>query len=297
MITAPRTHGYRTRYAPRCVLPALACVLLAGCAPRRTPPAPIAVAPPQRAAPLAPQRELVSADPLAYLELVAKRCAALDQYTIVLTRSEKRGLVLFRSMRGPERIQCWFRRDPFSVRFVWLDESVKYGESTYVAGQQDDLVRFVPRHGLFGLPPGITRVALSTPVTWGEARYPVTDFGLQRLMERILDNIRRAGVAHKLAYLGLARLTDDGPALHRIRVEVPTTVASAPMTELYVDPHTHLPVASRLFAEDGSLEAAYDYTDLDTSVHLTDDDFLLTAERAANPANPNTVADSSVAME
>ncbi|RMF74300.1 MAG: DUF1571 domain-containing protein [Planctomycetota bacterium] len=284
--TPPRRRGSPLTYA--CI-----CLLVGACAARQDTPAaapspePLPKSPTEPAHNAEPGAQLTSppdpiaADPLGYLEYVERKCSELQAYTIVLTRTERRGLPLFRRLHGPERIQCWFRRRPFSVRMRWLDESVKYGESTYVAGEQNNRVRFVPRHGLFGLPPGVTRIAVSTPVKWGEARYPVTDFGLERLMERILANVRAGGVESEIEYLGLQPLAPGGRLVHRFRVTVPTRVAEAPTTELSIDPRTHLPVASRIFAADGKLEAAYEYSELDTTVTLTDEDFLLDAERKA----------------
>lgn len=228
-------------------------------------------------------------DPVAYLRQVHARCASLDQYTLTFMREERRGLGLFNSMRGPERIRCWFRRDPFSVRMLWLDPDVKYGESSYVAGRDDDQVRFVPRHGLFGLRPGITRVNVRTPVRWGEARYPLTDFGLQRSMERVIDAVEAAGPDAEVRYLGRVSEGDPPIEAHRIRVTVPGRFSVTPTSELNVDTQTHLLIATRLFSVTGRLEAAYTYHDLDTSVALTDDDFLMNAEREPRTARAGSV--------
>jgi hypothetical protein len=233
----------------------------------------------------------VRQDPLAYLHRVAEKCAALEQYTLTFTRQERRGF--FRRLQDPEVIACKFRRDPFSVYMRWLDPDIKYGESSYVAGQEENQVRFVPRHGLFGLPPKVTRVDVQTPVIWGEARYPITDFGLQRMMERTFDSIRRAGDDWTISYEGLTKLSHSDRIVYYLRLEFSPALYQAPIQELFVDVETDLPACTRVLHRAGALEAAYVWADVNPNATLTDDDFLLDAERAQRDEQPRatTVSD------
>jgi hypothetical protein len=221
--------------------------------------------------------DAVRRDPTGYLRQVTDNCRALEQYTLTFTRQERRGL--FKLLYGPERISCWFRRQPFSIRMKWLDPEVKYGESTYVEDQQGNRVRFVPRHGLFGLPPRITAVDLQTPVTWGEAKYPLTSFGLERLMERTVQTMEAAGEEVVVTYHGLKALGNDGRIVHHLRLEYSPTLYEVSNQDLYIDVETNLPAATVLKYRSGRLDAAYLYEDVDTNVALTDEDFLLEAER------------------
>jgi hypothetical protein len=256
---------------------AIALVSASGCAARRTI-APVAgplngITPEEADA----RAEMVRKDPRAYLHKVAENCRALEQYTLTFTRQERRGF--FRTLHDPEVIVCKFRREPFSVYMKWLDPDIKYGESTYVAGELESKVRFVPRHGLFGLPPRITRVDVQTPVLWGEARYPITDFGLARMMERTFDSIERAGDDWTISYEGLTKLSEYEGLVHFLRLEFPPPQHMAPIQELFVDVETDLPVCTRVLYRSGTLEAAYVWADVDPTARLTDDDFLLDAER------------------
>jgi hypothetical protein len=261
---------------------ALAFVSLAGCSTRsagvtsddRSP----ADRPDTRGAPN------IESDPTGYLQSVAERCARLDQYTLTLTRCERRGL--FNSIHGPERIACWFRRRPFSVRFRWLDVDVKHGESTYVEGRHGNKVRFVPRRGLFGLPPSIVTVDPRTPVIWGETRYPVTDFGLERLMQQTLESLDRAGDLARVTYAGTTRLPELDEPLHYLRLEYPPAAFPNPIVELYIAPADDLPVAAIIRNQRGELQASYVYADVNTNVSLTDASFLLDVERDATAAAP-----------
>ena len=223
--------------------------------------------------------EAVRADPLAYLREVRDNCRTLQQYSLNFTRQERRGF--FRTLGDPERIACKFRREPFSIHMKWLDPDIKYGESTYVAGAEDDKVRFVPRHGLFGLPPRVTRVGLQTPVIWGEAKYPLTEFGLEKMMDRTIRNIERSPDEVSISYQGLTKLAESGRPVHFLRLEFPPSRHRSPIQELFVDLETDLPICTRVLNTSGSLEGAYLWEDVDPTVSFTEDDFLLEAERAA----------------
>ncbi|MBU0637554.1 MAG: DUF1571 domain-containing protein [Planctomycetes bacterium] len=221
--------------------------------------------------------ELVRADPVAYLHAVAVKCSGLAQYQLTFTRHERRGL--FNMLKGPERISCWFRREPFSIRMKWLDPDVKYGESVYIEGQYDNKVRFVPRHGAFGLKPSVTAVDLQTPVIWGEAKRPLTDFGLERLLERTLVPIAEAGEEVVVTYMGLLVLPQSGQVVHHIHLEYPDWRYRVSMQELYVDVKTDLPAGTVLKLSSGLIDAAYFYEEIRTDVSLTNDDFVMDFER------------------
>lgn len=227
--------------------------------------------------------EAVRQDPVAYLHQVADRCRALRQYTLKFTRHERRGLL--RILYGPEHIQCWFRREPFSVRMKWLDEDIKYGESAYVEGQADNKVRFVTRWWSPPLlpPPQINTVDLQTPVVWGESKRPLTDFGLERMMERTLASLERAGDHVIVRYEPPLVLPESGRAVHHLHLEYPPTQHRVPIQELYIDVLTDLPAGTVLKFPAGTIDAAYFYMDIDPAVTLTDDDFRLEVERAARP--------------
>ncbi|MBK8915999.1 MAG: DUF1571 domain-containing protein [Phycisphaerales bacterium] len=220
----------------------------------------------------------ISADPRAFLARVEERAAALEQYTVQFTRTERRGLL--RSLEGPERISCWYRRSPLSIRMQWLDEDVKYGESAYSARIAADRIRFIPRRGLLGLPPSVSEVSLQTPVTWGESRYPMTDFGLARMMGRTRESMDAAGEALQIEYRGLAEIPETGRVVHHFHAVFPHPRFPNPYLDIYVDRESGLPAGTVVRRDDGSLDSAYFYTDLRTGVSLRDEDFLIAADRA-----------------
>lgn len=267
----------------RCVLVGgllLVSAWSAGCAEPRdiSPrPGPLTDVPPAEADARAAE---VRADPVAYLRTVLERTRALDQYALEFTRYERRGLLLPK-LEGPENIVGWFRRAPFSVRLKWLNEDLKYDESSYVAGAHGNKVRFTTRWWVPGLrpPPGINEIDLQTPVTWGETKRPLTDFGLERLMERTLKSLHDSGNDAVVEYVGLARTETSARTVHHIRLTYSPAKYPVPVQELYVDVQTDLPAGTELKLPNGVVDAAYFYDKVDPTVRLTDADFLLTVER------------------
>lgn len=262
------------------------CLLLpagGGCAPAGREPV-MALEPRHELAPREAEAkaEAVRRDPRAYLRLVAQRCRKLEQYTLRFTRYERRGLL--GRLYGPEHIQCWFRREPFSIRMKWLNPDLKYDESVYVADRHGNKVRFVTRWWNPPLlpPPKINAVDLRTPVFWGESQRPLTDFGLERLLEQTVESLEAADGRVTVTYLGFA----PGTTTHHLRLVYEEGVQKVPIQELYIDAATDLPVATTLRHASGKVDATYIYEDLNTNVRLTDDDFLLTVERPAPPPVP-----------
>lgn len=225
-------------------------------------------------------------DPRGYLTRVAAECAKLRSYTLTFTRLERRGL-LIQTLQGPEKIRCWFRQKPFSIRMKWIEPpDIKYGESTYVEGHEDDKVRFVPRYGFLGLSPSLTKVSLNTPVVWGEARRPVTDFGLENLMARTLETMTRAGDRVRVSYMGICDAATR--PTHHLRLEYAADFTPTPFQDLFIDANTNRPLATEIRLANGDIDASYRYDDLDTSAILGEDDFVLDAERAAEPRAGST---------
>jgi hypothetical protein len=260
----------------------LSAALTAGCA------SPPAIAPGGTAVRALPAAEMdaraesVRREPLAYLRRVAESSARLQQYTLTLTRQERRGLIP--RLAPSERIAAWYRRSPLSVRFKWLEDHPRYGESVYVENQAGGRVRFVPREGLFGLEPRVVTVDVNTPVIWGESHYPITDFGLEELMRRTLNSIAEAGDV-RISYQGVTTLGRNGRYVHHLRLEYPPTYSRTPVQELFIDVATDLPAGTLLKLASGALDSAYLYEDVNPDASLTDNDFLLECERASAPAN------------
>ncbi len=227
--------------------------------------------PPRNAARVDPQT-----DPLAYLAYVRDKTRALEQYTLLLRRQERRGVL--KTLSKVERIACWFRRTPFSVRMKWLDDHTNYGETVYVEGRDQSRVRFIPRRGFLGLPPQVFITDVQSPVRWGVAKRPISDFGLERMMERTLATLAESGSEARVSYAG-QRPGPDGRAVHVLQLRHSAQRYQAPLQELLVDVQSDLPVGSLLRFLDGELESSYIFEAIDASVRLADSDFVMDGER------------------
>lgn len=226
--------------------------------------------------------DTIRQDPIKYLRAVQKHCQALEQYTLQFTRQERRGLL--QQLSPPERIACWFRRQPFSVHMKWIDPDVKYGEAVYVEKLNPGKVRFVPRRGIFGLPPAVNEVEVMTPVIWGEAKRPITDFGLENMLNRTLETWDQNPGDGTVELVGTTTLLDPPRPVNEVRLSYRTARPQTPVQELFIDQQTGLPVCVLIKRPDGELDSAYLYEKLDTDVHLSDADFVLELDRASKSA-------------
>ncbi len=269
------------------VVPILGLTGLTGCARRD---ATVELRPTARpalsAAEADARADVVRRDPVAYLRTVYENCRRLEHYELLFTRQERRGLLS--RLQDPEHIRCRFRRQPFSVRMQWLDENSTYRESSYIENQFDGRMRFVTRRWVPPLlpPPAVNRVDVNLPVTFGESRRPISDFGLEAMMARTLNSLREAGAAVLVSYQGLEELPGGGPLMHLIRIEYPPDAKRTPIHELFIDVRTDLPAGSVFRLATGEIDAGYFYRELNADVRWKDADFLLPEEREAAEPRP-----------
>lgn len=268
-------------------LAALGLLGLGACAPQSHTMEPRPVAKPAVPAAEADTRaDAVRRDPKAYLQTVRDKCRGLEQYELVFVRQERRGLIP--RLQDPEHIRCRFRRRPFSVRMEWLDEKSKYRESTYVENQVEGRLRIVTRRWAPPLlpPPAVNRLDIHIPVTFGESKRPISDFGLEAMMERTLAAVRDAGGQVLITYVGLRELPEGGPTVHALRIEYSPGIQAVPVHELFIDVRTDLPAGSILRQASGEIDSSYFYRDLNTDVRFTDADFVLPEEAQAAASQP-----------
>jgi len=209
----------------------------------------------------APVADIRRTDPLAYLRQVEERAARLQQYRLTFWRQERLGLAP--RLGELERITVDYRKSPFSVKFVWLDDDSEYTQVVYVHGKNDNKVVLLPRRGLFGLKPAPGRFRPEDAVAFGKSRNVITDFGLHRMIQRTLKRIADA-VSHggaKLRYVGLELL--EGRPAHRFELQYPKAdIYPNKRQDLYVDAQTELPLGTYLWLPNGDLDALYLYLDL-----------------------------------
>lgn len=259
------------------LLGSLGSLLLAGCAapPRERavvqPPAPIETPADRYAA----DGERIAADPVAFLRQVADKTRELEAYRLTFYRQERLG----NRLGVMEEIKTTFRQEPFSVHFEWPDERMPYYESLYVQGRHDNQV--IVRERKAALPfmrPTVRSVDIGFPVKIGRAKGPVTDFGMQRMIERTLVPLDDPQVARNttLVYQGIVNLEPMELPAHHLRIDRPKTPGlHYTHQDLYFDAETLLPAGTDLYLPGDVLDARYRYAHVDTNVTLTDDDFRL----------------------
>ncbi len=197
-------------------------------------------------------------DPIAFLQAVESRAAALRQYRVTFVRQERLGVVP--SLQPVERMTTWFRAEPFSVKFEWQGDDSEFREAAWVDGQHDGKVLLLRRHGLLGFKPGIERHDPQAAVTFGKSRNPITDFGLYRMIHRTLlriDGAKRFGGAD-VRYVGTSEL--EGVQAHHFEIAYPKEDEFPnKRQDLYIEAASGLPVGVYLWLPNGDLDAMYLY--------------------------------------
>lgn len=218
----------------------------------------------------------IQADPVGFMRDVGARSEALDQYRLTFYRQERFG----GRLRDMEKIDAFFRKSPFSVKFVWPDPGADYYESVYVAGENDNRLVVRERKGALPLlPPTTRRIKPEDSVTFGRSKNPITDFGLARVTQRTLIALNDPELARDTAvrYLGMIHLDPQNRPAFVLRVERPPhPQLQYTRNEFYIDAETLLPAGVDLYLPDGELDARYRYADLKTEVNLTAGDFRIT---------------------
>lgn len=224
----------------------------------------------------------INADPVAFLRECLAETEKMKSYTLHFQRQERLGIIP--QLKEQENIRAEYRDDPFSVKFTWLDEESEYRQCVYVKGKHKDQVLLLPRNGLLGQPPTVQKYPTSFAVLFQKARNPITDFGLRRMMERILDRIEKAreqgNVSIKLA--GAAEIGPEKEACFHLELRYPPKDQySCKLQDLYISMKTHVPVATYLWLPgkeertEATLDGMYAYSGIDDGVDHADSAFVL----------------------
>ena len=124
-------------------------------------------------------------------------------------------------------------------------------------------------------------MAPDSPRVLRESRHPVTDVGIGRLIELIVDNARRAAAAGELTLKDHGIATGPGGSARRLEVVLPRDGQGryyCYRLELAVATGSGLPVRATIYDWGERMVAEYEYLDLKLNPVLTAGDF-----DAANP--------------
>jgi len=218
----------------------------------------------------------IAADPTGYLRQLARRCETLEQYRLTFHRQERLGLIP--ALQPMEEIEAIYRRQPHSVKFLWHDPEDPYCQAVYVQGLNDDKLLIRERKGILFMPPQVRVLDVEIPVQLGRSKNPITAFGLEQLVNRTLAPFDDPALKDvmTITYEGVVPLEPTGRPAHHLRITRPPTPGYRyTQQDFYVDAETGWPAGTDLWLENGQLDARYRYSDVDTNVTLTDEDFEL----------------------
>jgi hypothetical protein len=223
-------------------------------------------------------------DPIAFLEKCLQHYdRAVRAYSLTMRKRERIG----DAEHGLEIVEVHFKDRPHTVFMNWQLNPRKAARALYVEGQNGGkmlvkpskawaaLARFESRDGV------VTRDVDSADARQS-GRYPISEFGLKKAMERVVRSWKQAreeGALHA-EYLGVHLVPDIGNrpcyVFRRTRYARPEKDGVTELT-LYIDTETLLQVGSVLRDAQGELVGEYFFSDIRLNPTFRPDQF----ERAA----------------
>jgi hypothetical protein len=206
---------------------------------------------------------LVRTDPIAFMRACLRRYDRdVKGYRCTFVKQERIGGKLQRS----EVIDACFRESLFSVLFTWREGARLASKVLYVKGENDSQLLVKPAGWRGVLVSYVTRDPEGADAK-ESSRYPMTQFGMKKGMERA---IAAWGAAQKegslkYEYRGKRKIAEVGDrlcyVLHRSDYRVPEEDGITAAT-LYYDAETWLQVGSTLKGSEGQLIGDYWFRDI-----------------------------------
>lgn len=225
----------------------------------------------------------IKADPLAFLRQSFAKTCKLKRFSTEFHRQERLGL-LGGQLKPLERMQADYRTDPLSIRFTWMDADYEYQQAVYVEGKHDNQVVLLPKLGLFGLPPQPAKYPPNWAVVFSKSKFPITDFGPKRLMEKTIARIDKAMTVGEVR-IAVRGTTEVGPLkelCYHFEIRYPAKDEfPTKLHDLYIHARTHLPVATFLWLpgkderSSETLDAMYEYIGLNADAPIDDSTFRI----------------------
>lgn len=207
-----------------------------------------------------------------WLKQTQEALAKVDNYTAVFRRVEWVDGKLI-----PEEVTFLKFKRPFKVYMKWVSPH-KGQESLYVRGANGDKVR-AHSGGLLGV--ATVNLDPKGSLAMKNSRHPITEAGLQNLVERIAANVRQARGAGELVSKDLGEKTVYGRKTRELEGILPKDAAKGYYCYrcvVNVDLETKMPIMTRIFDWENRLVESYGYEKLKLNPGLTDKDF--------DPKNP-----------
>lgn len=208
------------------------------------------------------------------LERMERGYANVRDYTALFHRRER-----VDGEWQPEEVSFLRFQKPFKVYMRWVSGPPEGREALYVEGANNNKVivheaRGFSRFFSFLLDPGGRRIL-------EDSRYPFTEIGIGRLIERIGRDARRAWTRGELQLVDRGRTRVEGREVRQIEGILPQDrragYASYRMV-LKIDETNGLPIQASLYDWDNLIVGEYTYSDLQLNPGLKEIDF--------DPSNP-----------
>jgi hypothetical protein len=258
------------------------CLLLGHSLPDKTPSAD-QVSPPRPAqkddAPLpapAEMENLAGKAPVAFLKACIRYYdSKVEGYTAVMRKRER----IDGRLQDQEVLNIAFREKPFSVYLEWTEGARLADRSLYVEGQNRGKALARP-HGFFArkVAGDVVPRDPEGPDAKKSGRYPITQYGIRKGMERALASWEAAQKKDELhiELLGDVKVAEAGGrvclGLKRVKYARPENDGVMGLT-LYIDKETWLQVGSVLVDANGELIGAYYFRDLQLNPKFKDKQF------------------------
>lgn len=214
-------------------------------------------------------------DPFDLLERAQSAYGSVTDYTAVLRKQER----IAGELRPEETILLKFKR-PFKVYMRWLEGPHAGRQALYVKGAHGD--KFLVHET--GILARFFTVALDPdgPHVREESRFPVTEIGIGRLVDRLAADARRALRAKGLALRELGKRRSGATELSEVEAVLSERLKkefSYSRIIVGIDVGSGLPVRVSFYDWDEDLVARYSYEDLRLNRGLAEAEF--------DPANPD----------
>jgi hypothetical protein len=246
---------------------------------------------------------LAREDHVALLEMCQQNF--LDQnisdYTCVLLRQERLAGLLHQA----QEVDVKFREEPFSVAMAWTVNPGDGDRCIYVDGWWLDengttqllvrptgfLVQLATSGSVFRLPD-------EDDVMRG-TRKPITLFGFKNMFTGLLTGYAqaRANGDSDEQVLGWAEITGRQCIVLQRTIQSPWDDSVVPITKIFIDRDTLLPVRVEGYALDDELLFTYEYDQIVMDVGLTDADFTPQANEITPPTTPAVPVDPEDATD
>ncbi len=252
---------------------ALACQA-APPAARPAPPEPAAEDAGGAAPDAATLERLARSDPIAFMRACLRRYdREVKGYRCILHKQER----IDGKLHRPEETDDSFREKPFSVLMRWVEGAGQAAAVLYVEGAHDNQLLVHPA----GWRGRLVSVVVRDPEgadARAESRFPITDFGMKKGLERAIETwgaAQKAGTL-KVEYRGKQKVAEAGDrdcyVLHRYGYQHPEDGGVTDAT-LYFDAETLLMVGSILKGAENRLIGEYWFRDVQLNPDFPPDTF------------------------